>query len=89
MNLYDPQEDTIDGYDMGEVEDLAADLFATLSEQGTTVKLSLLALCRAITLVGAEPADLDSACRYIDEFSEIPLDNTIEAVDLEDEEGEV
>lgn len=68
----DDLEARFKGYDMSQIDDVAAELFQFLVEMDISVPLSILGLCRAITIVG-EKSDLDAACRVIDEFSEIPF----------------
>ena len=54
-------------YSRVEIDELADQITDLLLDEETP--LAILALCKAITMLGNE-ADLDNACRWIDEFSE-------------------
>jgi hypothetical protein len=58
------------GFDILEIDDVAHDLLHFLAEMGLPPKLTVLGLCRAITILSSDE-DLDHACRLIDELSEI------------------
>lgn len=79
---------TIKGYDIDEIDEIARDVFQLLTEQGVDINLSILGLCRAITIL-ADEEQLDYACRMIDVLSEVPYDEGDYEDDLEwDEEEE-
>ena len=63
------------GYLIDEVDDLAKEVIQLFAEVDTPTDLGILALCRAIVMLGT-PEDLDVACRVIDELSEVPFDTT-------------
>lgn len=58
-----------DGFSVEEIEEAAQQLFQAVVELGIPNRLAVLALCRTIAIVGDED-DLDTACRFIDAFSE-------------------
>ena len=69
--------DTIGGYDIAEINTIADEIFQGVVELNIPNRLAILGLCRAITIIGSE-VDLDMACRYIDQLSEIPYtDDTL------------
>lgn len=77
------------GYDLDEVEEVAAELFQTIAEAQVPVTFAILALCRTITMIGTEE-DLDLACIMIDQLRELSMDNH-DFGDIEeevDEEGD-
>lgn len=62
----------VGGYDIGEIDSIAQDLFQLICEMQIPIPLAALALCRTLTMVGDEQ-DLDIACSMIDRFVEIPF----------------
>ena len=58
------------GFSMDEIDEIAAEVFTSLAEERVPVKLSILALCRAITMLGTEE-DMDMACLMIDRIREL------------------
>lgn len=61
---------TFAGFELDDIDSIAQPLLQALDDTGETdVRLKVLALCRAITLIGSE-SDLDNACQMIDEMSD-------------------
>lgn len=63
----------IQGYSLDEIDSLAKDMIQLICEYDAPIELGIIGLCRAIVMVGTAE-DLDSACRLIDELSELPFD---------------
>lgn len=80
---------TFAGFELDDIDSIAQPLLQALDDTGETdVRLKVLALCRAITLIGNE-SDLDNACQMIDEMSDFILTESLELLEpdfLEDED---
>lgn len=63
---------TFYGYALDEIEEVAAEIFETVAEAHVPATMAILALCRAITLIGSE-SDLDLACLMIDQLRDVDL----------------
>lgn len=57
------------GHSLDDIDEIASEVFSLLADQHLTSRLSVLALCRAIAMIGTEE-DLDVACAVIDQFSD-------------------
>lgn len=69
------------GYDIEDIDTIANVLLQALDDtQEPHTDLKVLALCRAITLIGNE-ADLDRACMMIDEMADYGLAEALELME--------
>ncbi len=75
----------IGGYELDEVDSVASLIAQLLQDERVEGKLAILALCRVITMTGSD-YELDMACSWIDDFSELIEDEKYDEEDVE--EGE-
>lgn len=68
---------TLYGYHIDEIDEVAQDLLQILSDLDVPVTLGVLALSRAISAIGSEQ-ELDEAARVIDQFRDVPFDRYID-----------
>lgn len=80
---------TFGGFEIEDIDAIAQPLLQALEDTGEAdVKLHVLALCRAITLIGKEK-DLDTACQMIDEMADFLITEALALMDDDDEFDEV
>ncbi len=77
----------VEGYTLDAIDEVGVYMFEQLAELGVPIKLAVLGLCRAITMIGS-PEDLDVACKAIDTLSEHPYVDNAEFLVDEDPEDE-
>lgn len=74
------------GYDLDDIDGIAANLFQVIAEEQIPTTLAILALCRAITMLGTEE-DMDLACVMIDQIRDMTKEDEeyVEEAEVEDE----
>jgi len=75
------------GYDLDEVDETASELFAVIAEAQVPTTFAILALAKAISLIGSEE-ELDLACIMIDQLREAAEDEQFDIDEEEDEDEE-
>ena len=76
----------INQYGVDEIDEVARDVLQALGDLDLPTPLCILGLCRVITIIGSQH-DLDNACRFIDELSEIDyIDPGYADLDEDDDE---
>lgn len=87
MDDFNDEKVSLYGYTLDEIDDLAAEVFQLLVDEQVPIRLGILALCRAITMLGTEE-DMDLACLMIDKLKEIVGDELyVEEDEEEDDES--
>lgn len=59
----------LSNYSESEIDDTAKEIIQTLCDLDIPNPLAIQALCKAITMIAVE-ADLDSVCKWIDDYAE-------------------
>jgi hypothetical protein len=79
-------DDMLCGYTLEEIDELGAEIFQLVVEEQVPIRLAILGLCRAITMLGTDE-DMDLACMMIDRLREmVAEENFIESDDFDEEE---